>query len=71
MKLGEAMYKAQAGGGRRRRGGEHEAAKDDVIDADFKEVGRTTTRSAGPERSQARAATRNVPAPCLARRHQA
>jgi molecular chaperone DnaK len=39
MKLGEAMYKAQAGG----EGGEGAAAqdahKDDVIDADFKEVG--------------------------------
>jgi molecular chaperone DnaK len=37
MKLGEAMYKAQQGGAE----GAHaeEAPKDDVIDADFKEVG--------------------------------
>jgi molecular chaperone DnaK len=38
MKLGEAMYKAQQGA----EGGDaaaHEAPKDDVIDADFKEVG--------------------------------
>ncbi|MBI1866856.1 MAG: molecular chaperone DnaK [Methylocystis sp.] len=38
MKLGEAMYKAQQGEGAA-AGGAHEAhAKDDVIDADFKEV---------------------------------
>ena len=38
MKLGEAMYKAQ---GEAAASGEHpaEAAADDVIDADFKEVG--------------------------------
>ncbi|WP_406856103.1 molecular chaperone DnaK [Alsobacter sp. KACC 23698] len=39
MKLGEAMYAAQQGGG---EAGEHEAGaekKDDVIDADFREVG--------------------------------
>jgi molecular chaperone DnaK len=38
MKLGEAMYKAQAGaeGG---EGAAQDAQKDDVIDADFKEVG--------------------------------
>src|SRR5947209_4871062 len=48
MKLGEAMYKAQAGGpggpdgGAPGAGGDaggHEAKNDDVIDADFKEVG--------------------------------
>src|SRR3954465_9105584 len=45
MKLGEAMYKAQAGGtdgpdqGAPGDGGSHEAKNDDVIDADFKEVG--------------------------------
>jgi molecular chaperone DnaK len=52
MKLGEAMYKAQAGGpggpddggapGAGDAGGHgtgHEAKNDDVIDADFKEVG--------------------------------
>ncbi|MBV9393886.1 MAG: molecular chaperone DnaK [Methylobacteriaceae bacterium] len=48
MKLGEAMYKAQQGaggpdGGAPGAGGEgggsHEAKNDDVIDADFKEVG--------------------------------
>jgi molecular chaperone DnaK len=48
MKLGEAMYKAQAGGaggpdggapGAGGEGGSHEAKNDDVIDADFKEVG--------------------------------
>ncbi len=37
MKLGEAMYKAQTAEGAP-AGGEHEAAKDDVIDADFKDV---------------------------------
>jgi molecular chaperone DnaK len=36
MKLGEAMYKAQAGA---EGGAAHDAPKDDVIDADFKEVG--------------------------------
>ena len=40
MKLGEAMYKAQQGGdGGAAPGGEPKAANDDVIDADFKEVG--------------------------------
>ncbi len=34
MKVGEAMYKAGAEGG-----AADEAPKDDVIDADFKEVG--------------------------------
>jgi molecular chaperone DnaK len=38
MKLGEAMYKAQAGG-EAPAGEEHAKAEDDVIDADFKEVG--------------------------------
>jgi molecular chaperone DnaK len=37
MKLGEAMYKAQQAGGP--EAGAGEGAKDDVIDADFKEVG--------------------------------
>jgi molecular chaperone DnaK len=37
MKLGEAMYKAQGAGASAE--GEHAEAKDDVIDADFKEVG--------------------------------
>ena len=37
MKLGEAMYKAQADGAA--AGHEGDASKDDVIDADFKEVG--------------------------------
>ncbi|MBY6241383.1 molecular chaperone DnaK [Methylosinus sp. Sm6] len=37
MKLGEAMYKAQAEGGAAPAGETH--AQDDVIDADFKEVG--------------------------------
>ena len=47
MKLGEAMYKAQGAGGGPDGGapgaggdaGGHEAKNDDVIDADFKEVG--------------------------------
>ena len=44
MKLGEAMYKAQAEAGapeRREAAQRHDphAEKDDVIDADFKEVG--------------------------------
>ncbi len=38
MKLGEAMYKAGAAGGDSPEG-EPQAAQDDVIDADFKEVG--------------------------------
>ncbi len=38
MKLGEAMYKAGAAGGDAPEGETH-AAQDDVIDADFKEVG--------------------------------
>ena len=38
MKLGEAMYKASAAGGEAPEGEAH-AAQDDVIDADFKEVG--------------------------------
>jgi molecular chaperone DnaK len=38
MKLGEAMYKAQQAGGPEAAAG-GESAKDDVIDADFKEVG--------------------------------
>jgi molecular chaperone DnaK len=57
MKLGEAMYKAQAGGaggpdgGAPGAGGEgggasHEAKNDDVIDADFKEVGGDHKKSA-------------------------
>jgi molecular chaperone DnaK len=37
MKLGEAMYKAQSA--EPAQGAGHESAKDDVIDADFKEVG--------------------------------
>ena len=37
MKLGEAMYKAQ--GSESPADGAHRAAEDDVIDADFKEVG--------------------------------
>ena len=40
MKLGEAMYKAQQGGdGGAAGSGEAKADSDDVIDADFKEVG--------------------------------
>jgi Molecular chaperone len=43
MKLGEAMYKAQgesaAPGDAGEAGPAHDATKDDVIDADFKEVG--------------------------------
>ena len=39
MKLGEAMYKAQAEAPANESGAPHEAEKDDVIDADFKEVG--------------------------------
>ena len=40
MKLGEAMYKASAGGrrGRGRAPRRRAEKKDDVIDADFKEV---------------------------------
>ncbi len=37
MKLGEAMYKAQSS--ETTAGPEQDASKDDVIDADFKEVG--------------------------------
>jgi molecular chaperone DnaK len=39
MKLGEAMYKAQQSEGAAPGAGGHEPGKDDVIDADFKEVG--------------------------------
>ena len=39
MKLGEAMYKAQAEGATAGAEAGHSAEKDDVIDADFKEVG--------------------------------
>jgi len=44
MKLGEAMYKAsqasaEGGAGPEAGGAEHDAKKDDVIDAEFKEVG--------------------------------
>jgi molecular chaperone DnaK len=39
MKLGEAMYKSQAGGEEGASEGPQGEAKDDVIDADFKEVG--------------------------------
>ena len=39
MKLGEAMYKAQAEGAAQGGDAGHAAEKDDVIDADFKEVG--------------------------------
>ncbi|HXW20316.1 MAG TPA: molecular chaperone DnaK [Roseiarcus sp.] len=39
MKLGEAMYKAQQAGGTADAGAGGQGAKDDVIDADFKEVG--------------------------------
>ena len=39
MKLGEAMYKAQAEGAAATDTGGHTGEKDDVIDADFKEVG--------------------------------
>ena len=40
MKLGEAMYKAQSDAGAAGEAApEHDASKDDVIDADFKEVG--------------------------------
>ena len=39
MKLGEAMYKAQAEAGPAEGGAQPGGAKDDVIDADFKEVG--------------------------------
>ena len=39
MKLGEAMYKAQAEGAAAADAGGHTGEKDDVIDADFKEVG--------------------------------
>jgi molecular chaperone DnaK len=54
MKLGEAMYKAQGapggeGGpdaGAGGAGGSHEAKNDDVIDADFKEVGGDHKKSA-------------------------
>jgi molecular chaperone DnaK len=43
MKLGEAMYKGQGGEGGHEPGPE---AKDDVIDADFKEVGPDDKKSA-------------------------
>jgi molecular chaperone DnaK len=58
MKLGEAMYKAQAGGAGGPDGGapgagdaggqgaDHSAKNDDVIDADFKEVGGDHKKSA-------------------------
>jgi molecular chaperone DnaK len=39
MKLGEAMYKAQSEQGSAGADTGAEGAKDDVIDADFKEVG--------------------------------
>ncbi len=39
MKLGEAMYKAQAEGATAGGEADHMGEKDDVIDADFKEVG--------------------------------
>ena len=39
MKLGEAMYKAQAEGAAAADAGGHTGETDDVIDADFKEVG--------------------------------
>ena len=39
MKLGEAMYKAQAGAEGGEGAAQQDAHKDDVIDADFKEVG--------------------------------
>ena len=41
MKLGEAMYKAgaEAGAAPGEAGPAHDPMKDDVIDADFKEVG--------------------------------
>ena len=49
MKLGEAMYKAQQAAGRRRgrsrRTGEGQA-KDDVIDAEFREVDDDKKKSA-------------------------
>jgi molecular chaperone DnaK len=38
MKLGEAMYKAQQAEGAAPGGGAHGGAKDDVIDAEFKDV---------------------------------
>jgi molecular chaperone DnaK len=44
MKLGEAIYKA--GGAETAAPGDHGAAKDDVIDADFKEVGPDEKKSA-------------------------
>ena len=48
MKLGEAMYKAQqaAGPGAAGRAGAEGQAKDDVIDADFKEVDDDKKKSA-------------------------
>ncbi len=47
MKLGEAMYKAQQGGdGGAAPDGESKAENDDVIDADFKEVGGDEKRRA-------------------------
>jgi len=46
MKLGEAMYKAQAEAGPQGEAPAHEAEKDDVIDADFKEVGPDEKKSA-------------------------
>ena len=44
MKLGEAMYKAQAAAGA--EGAGHEGPKDDVIDADFREVDDDKKKSA-------------------------
>lgn len=48
MKLGEAMYKSQgeAGAAAGEAGPAHDPAKDDVIDADFKEVGPDEKKSA-------------------------
>ena len=50
MKLGEAMYKAQGeaatAGGAGEAGPAHDHTKDDVIDADFKEVGPDEKKSA-------------------------
>jgi molecular chaperone DnaK len=39
MKLGEAMYKAQQAEGAAPGGADESHAKDDVIDAEFKDVG--------------------------------
>ncbi len=46
MKLGEAMYKAQGETAGAEAGPAHDATKDDVIDADFKEVGPDEKKSA-------------------------